>query len=324
MAYSIVVEETGGPDALVRVDHDIPVPLPGQVLLRQTAVGVNFIDVYFRSGLYPWNRPEKLIPGSEAAGIVEALGEDVSNFSVGDRVGYTVPNGGYTSHRTVEEAHLVPIPDDVPDTIAAASLLKGLTVSYLLRDSYPVRSSSSVLFHAAAGGVGLMAGQWLKHLGVEAIGTAGGTQKCSIAARHGYANMIDYRSTEFVEAVMDVTNGQGVDVVYDSVGADTYPGSLQCLKTFGTLVNFGQSSGPALDFKLSDLAAGSFTVIRPILFHYTARAGWLKTASSELFGLIAKGELEINVGQTFPMAEASEAHRMLEQRNTTGSTVLIP
>jgi NADPH2:quinone reductase len=323
MAYSIVARGTGGVDVLHRQDIDIPVPGQGEVLLRHTAIGVNFIDTYFRTGLYPWPVESDLVLGSEAAGVVEAVGPGVAGYSPGDRVAYTIANGAYATHRAIDAQHLVRIPDGVDDDVAAAALLKGLTARYLLHDSYPVQSGQSVLFHAAAGGVGLIAGQWLASMGVRAIGTAGGAEKCALAKAYGYGEVIDYRTENFVERLRQI-DPEGVDVVYDSIGKDTYPGSLQCLKTHGTMVSFGQSSGPATEFKLSDLAAGSFHVTRPILFHFTAIPGWLQMASSGLFSRIADGTIKINVNQTFALQDAAAAHSALEGRKTTGCTVLIP
>ncbi len=328
MPYAIVARKKGGAEVLEQIELSIPVPKAGEVLIRHTAIGVNFIDTYFRSGLYPWPVEENLVLGSEAAGEIEALGSGVSGFAVGDRVAYTIANGAYATHRVMAAEHLVKLPEGVSDEVAAASMLKGLTAHYLLHRSYVPERGGTVLFHAAAGGVGLIAGQWLAAKGVTAIGTAGGDAKCGLAARHGYAHVIDYKSEDFVARTREITkqiNGvEGVDAVYDSVGKDTYPGSLNCLKVFGTLVSFGQSSGPALDFKLSDLAAGSFSVTRPVLFHFTAQPGYLQSATKELFAMIAKGALKININQRFSLRDVSEAHDRLEGRNTTGSTILIP
>ncbi|WP_456386187.1 quinone oxidoreductase family protein [Profundibacter sp.] len=324
MAIAIAASVAGGPEVLHQIDLPTPSPKTGEVLVQHTAIGVNFIDTYFRSGLYPWPVESDLVLGSEAAGVVVALGDGVSNYAIGDRVAYTIPNGAYVSERVVDAKHLVKLPDGVSDDVAAASMLKGLTAHYLLHRSYPVQKGQTVLFHAAAGGVGLIAGQWLAAKGVTVIGTAGGPEKCALAAKHGYAQMIDYKSEDFVTRVAEITNGAGVDAVYDSIGKDTIAGSLNCLKTFGTLVNFGQSSGPALDFKLSDLAAGSFTVTRPVLFHFTADRSYLESASASLFEMIQNGTLKINVNQRYDLTNAADAHRALEARQTTGSTVLIP
>ncbi len=323
MAYSIVAERPGGSDVLKVLEMDVPVPGEGEVLLRQTAIGVNFIDTYFRTGLYPWAVDENLVLGSEAAGVVEAVGPGVDTLRIGDRVAYTTANGSYTTHRAISAGQLVKIPDGVSDETAAAALLKGLTARYLLHDSFKVQEGQKVLFHAAAGGVGLIAGQWLAAMGLTPIGTAGGAEKCALASQNGYADVIDYRSADFVQAVRELVP-EGVDVVYDSVGKDTYPGTLQCLKNHGTMVSFGQSSGPVAEFKLPDLAAGSFHVTRPVLFHFTALPGWLDTAAQQLFGLIADGSIKINVNQRFALKDAAAAHDALEGRTTTGCTVLVP
>jgi NADPH2:quinone reductase len=324
MAYAIIATEPGGTEVLRRVDIDLPVPSAGEVLIRQTAVGVNFIDVYFRTGLYPWPVDKDLIVGSEGAGIVEAVGPQVLGFSTGDRVAYTVAHGGYATHRLVLAASLVPLPDQISDTQAAAIMLKGLTTYYLLHDSYPVRKGDVVLFHAAAGGVGSLAGQWLKAKGVRAIGTAGGAAKCERARANGFEAVIDYRSENFVERVLELTEGQGVAAVYDSVGKDTIMGSLDCLKPFGTLVSFGQSSGLPDQFRISHLAKGSFHLTRPILFHFTRDRGWLERASASLFDVVASGAVRADAESRLPLTRAGEAHQSLESRSTTGSTILIP
>ncbi|WP_156176690.1 quinone oxidoreductase family protein [Kiloniella spongiae] len=324
MAYAIVARGKGGSDVLEQVELEKPTPAAGEVLVRHTAIGVNFIDTYFRTGLYPWPVEKDLVLGSEAAGVVEAMGDGVSGFEVGERVAYTIPNGAYVSHRAIEAKHLVKLPDEISDEIAAASMLKGLTAHYLLHRSFAAQAGQKVLFHAAAGGVGLIAGQWLAAKGVTAIGTAGGSQKCALAAAHGYCQMIDYKSEDFVERIKEITEGQGVDAVYDSIGKDTYPGSLYCLKNFGSLVSFGQSSGPALDFKMSDLATGSYSVTRPVLFHFTAELGYLQSAADALFDMIISGEIKVNINQKFNLADVAEAHNRLESRQTTGSTILLP
>ncbi|HGG65578.1 MAG TPA: quinone oxidoreductase [Rhodobacteraceae bacterium] len=324
MPIAIAAAKAGGPDVLHEIDLPTPAPKAGEVLVKHNAIGVNFIDTYFRSGLYPWPVDKDLVLGSEAAGTIAALGDGVTDFAVGDRVAYTIPNGAYMSERVIEARHLVKLPDGVSDEVAAAAMLKGLTAHYLLHRSFKVEKGQTVLFHAAAGGVGLIAGQWLAAKGVTAIGTAGGQEKCALAAQHGYAHTIDYKSEDFVERVKEITGGEGVHAVYDSIGHDTIAGSMKCLKTFGTLVNFGQSSGPYLDFKLSDLAVGSYTVTRPVLFHFTADRAYLESAAADLFAMIENGTLKINVNQRYPLAKAAEAHIALEGRKTTGSTVLIP
>lgn len=265
-----------------------------------------------------------IILGSEGAGVVEAVGSEVSDYTVGDRVAYTVSNGGYATHRLVPAASLVHLPDHINDTEAAAAMLKGLTAYYLLHDSYQVASGEIVLFHAAAGGVGTLAGQWLRSKGVRAIGTAGGPEKCRIAKTNGFEEVIDYRSEDVVARVMDLTKGQGVAAVYDSVGKDTIMGSLDCLKTFGTLINFGQSSGVPDQFRIAHLARGSFHLTRPILFHFTADRGWLERASQDLFDAVGSGAVKIKLANSLPLVKAGKAHQNLEDRKTTGSTVLVP
>lgn len=324
MPYAMVARRPGGIGELHKTDIEPPEPGPGEVALRHTAIGVNFIDVYFRTGLYPWPVDRGLILGCEAAGVVKATGEGVHEFKPGDRVAYTLRNGAYATHRIIAARHLVAIPPSISDKIAAGCMLKGLTAHYLLHRSFKVLPRQTVLFHAAAGGVGLIAGQWLAAKGVNAIGTAGGPDKCALARENGYSHVIDYKSSDFVGEVMEITNGEGVHAVYDSIGKDTYPGSLQCLRTFGTLVCFGQSSGPALDFKLSDLAAGSYTVTRPSLFHFADDRQWLTKAAEELFAMIDDGHVRIPINQVLPLEDVGHAHELLESRQTTGCTILIP
>ena len=323
-AFAIVASAPGGPEVMTRSDITPPEPGPGEVRIRQTAVGINFLDVYFRTGLYPWPVERDLILGSEGAGVVEALGEGVAGLAVGDRVAYTIPNGAYATHRLVPAAMLVKVPEAIADEQAAAAMLKGLTVHYLIHDSYAVREGDTVLVHAAAGGVGLILGQWLKARGVRAIGTAGGPEKCALARANGYAEVIDYRTEDFVARVGEITGGAGVQAVYDGVGADTVMGSLDCLARFGTLVSFGQSSGAPDQLRVNHLAKGSFRLTRPTLFHYATRRDWLERASAALFDMIATGAVEMRIGHRAPLAEAAEVHRALEGRATTGQTVLIP
>ena len=314
-----------GPAENFRVEpFEPPAPGPGEVRVRHDAIGVNFIDVYFRTGLYPWPVERDLVTGSEAAGTIDAVGAGVTGLGVGDRVAYTVPNGAYATHRSLPADRVVALPDGIDARTAAAVMLKGLTVRYLVGDSYAARPGDIVLFHAAAGGVGSLAGPWLAAKGVVAIGTAGGPDKCAAASRLGYAHVIDYRAEDFVERVAELTAGAGVDAVYDGVGRDTVRGSLACLKRFGTLVSFGQSSGPADDFRIADLATGSLRLQRPTLFHYSAERAWLEDASRELFDLLADGTLDVAVGQSFALDDAGAAHAALEARGTTGSTVLLP
>lgn len=323
MEQAVVARRKGGPEVLEVVDIPTPAPGPGEVLVRHGAVGLNFIDCYFRSGMYPWPS-EVLTPGGDAAGVVEAVGAGVTGFRPGDRVAYVMRTGAYCTARAVPADRLVPVPDAVPDDVAASVMLKGLTTHYLLHASYPVRAGQTVLVHAAAGGVGLLMGQWLRILGARAIGTAGGPDKCALAAAHGYDSVIDYGAGDFVEQVMAATDGRGVDVVYDSVGRDTWRGSLKCLRKRGMFVCFGQSSGPLDDFRFSDLAAGSFTANRPSLFDYIADRDELLARAEAMFAHIGAGRLVARIDQRFALADAAAAHRALEARATTGATVLLP
>lgn len=318
----MAAKRPGSPEVLQRVDLAVSPPAPGEVQIQHRAIGVNFIDCYYRSGLYSWPDPRLLVPGAEAAGIVTSVGADVNGLKAGDRVAYTLPNDGYSSHRNIAAAHVVRLPDGISFETAASVMLKGLTARYLLKDSFALQRGQQVLFHAAAGGVGLLAGQWMKTLGVAPVGTAGGSAKCSLARSHGFAVMIDYREEDFREAAARLVP-DGFHVVYDSVGKDTLPKSLKCLRLHGTLVNFGQSSGAVTDFKVSDLAAGSFHLTRPVLFHFTRSRDWLERASEELFGLILDGSIRVRT-HSAPLSEAARVHADLEGRRTTGSTVLIP
>lgn len=322
--HAIVAAKPGGTDVLAWREITLPAPKDGELRIRNTAVGVNFIDVYFRTGAYPWPVERDLVLGQESAGVVEAVGAGVTGFKPGDRVAAVVRHGAYATHRNIPAAMAVKLPKAVTDAQAAAVMLKGLTASYLIHHSYAVKPGDTVLFHAAAGGVGLIAGQWLAAKGVTAIGTAGGAEKCRLAKANGYAHVIDYRSEDFTSRVMELTGGKGVAAVYDSVGADTYPGSLKVLKPFGTFVSFGQSSGPATAFKLADLAAGSYFATRPTLFQFIADRGWLDAHARRMFRLIGDGTLKIAVDDRFTLAEAGRAHEALEGRVTTGSLVLRP
>ena len=322
MAYQIIVKGPGGVEQLARVEIEMKTPAAGEVLIRQTAVGLNFIDIYHRTGLYPVG--PNFVPGGEAAGVVEAVGEGV-DLAIGTRVAYALAGGGaYASHRIVPADGIVTLPDAISDDVAAAVMLKGLTANYLITHSYPVKSGETVLVHAAAGGVGLIIGQWLKTMGVTLIGTAGGPEKCALAKAHGYDHVIDYRTEDFVARVMEITDGAGVPVVYDSVGADTVMRSLDVLQTFGTLVSFGQSSGPSKDFTINDLTRRSLRLTRPTLFHHTAQPGWLAQASRALFDHIASGAIKVSISGHYGLAEVGEAQNALEGRKTTGSTVLVP
>lgn len=324
MAYAIHATSPGGIDKLARTDIEPTEPESGEVRIRHTAIGVNFIDVYIRTGSYPWPVEENLILGCEAAGVIDAVGAGVSGFGKGDRVAYTLPNGAYSTHRNINVSHVVQLPDDIDDQTAAASMLKGLTAYYLIHNSFKVEQGHKVLFHAAAGGVGSIAGQWIASKNATVIGTAGSEEKCEFALQHGYADVINYRTDDFVAGVKAFTEGEMVDVVYDSVGQGTWPGSRDCLKRHGTLVSFGQSSGPVDNFQIKDLAVGSLYLTRPTLFHFVSDRTWLETASAAMFEMISSGKLKIAVNQTFSLEEAGKAHQALEGRLTTGSTVLLP
>ena len=292
--------------------------------IAQRAIGVNFIDTYFRSGLYPWPSTP-LIPGAEAAGVVEQVGEAVTDLKPGDRVAYTLPLGAYRTRRVVPAERMVKLPDAIDFDVAASVMLKGLTAQFLLTACYPVKAGEIVLVHAAAGGVGLLLGQWLNALGAISIGTAGSPEKAAIAKANGYGHVIDYRSEDFVARVKEITAGRGCDVVYDSVGKDTWRGSLKCLRLRGMFVHFGQSSGMIADFKFSDLASGgSLFATRPMLFDYIKSREDLTSRAADLFGRIARGEIKAHVGQRVPLRDAAVAHRELESRRTIGATVLMP
>ena len=323
MPHAIRVEAYGGPEVMRWAEVEAPEPAEGEVTVRQTAVGVNFIDVYQRAGLYPLDLP--FVPGSEAAGVVESLGPAVSELKVGDRVVYQGVNGAYTEVRAAPVARLVRIPDEIDDRTAAAALLKGVTAYYLLHRTFKIGRGRTVLFHAAAGGVGSIACQWAKALGATVIGTVGSADKMALARSNGCAEVINYRSEDFVARVRDITAGAGVDVVYDSVGKDTFPGSLDCLKPLGMWVSFGQSSGLPPPFQTSLLQQkGSLFATRPTTAHYFAKRADLEQASGALFDVIRDGTVKVAVGQTFPLTAAADAHRALESRATTGSIVLLP
>lgn len=325
MAMTIRIHERGGPDVL-RVEQAEPGdPGPGEVLLRHTAIGLNYIDVYFRTGLY--KGPDlPFTPGLEAAGVVEAVGPDVTGLQTGDRVACcTAPMGSYCERRVYPAERLVPLPDDIDDRTAAAAMLKGLTVRYLFKRTHPVQAGDTILFHAAAGGVGQIACQWARALGVSLIGTAGTREKAELARDLGCEHPIVYTEEDFVERVREITGGEGVPVVYDSVGQATFMRSLDCLRRLGHMVSFGQSSGAVEPLDLGILAAkGSLTVTRPSLIHHVATREELLAAAGDLFDVIADGSVRINIGATFPLAEAAAAHEALEARQTTGSTVLLP
>ena len=322
MSHAIRIHETGGPEVLNWEEVTVGDPGPGQVRLRHGAVGLNYIDVYFRSGLYPVEPP--FTPGLEACGAVEAIGDGVTDLGVGDRVAYAAPPpGAYSEVRLMPADRVVKVPDAVSDETAAAMMLKGMTAHYLLRRTYRVKPGDAILFHAAAGGVGLIACQWAKHLGATVIGTVGSDAKAELAAAHGCDHPIVYTRENFVERVKSITGGEGVPVVYDSVGKDTFMDSLDCLRPLGTMVLFGQSSGPVPPFDIGTLAPkGSLFLTRPTLMTYTAKREDLVTAASELFAVVESGAVKLEINQHFALENAAEAHRALEARETTGSTVL--
>lgn len=319
---AIRIHEPGDLSQLHWEDVDLPTPGPGEVRLRHTAIGVNFLDTYYRSGLY--KAPElPLILGSEGAGVVTAVGEGVSRFRTGDRVAYVSQVGAYAEERLMPADRLVSIPDGVSDETAAASMIKGMTAYYLLHQTFPVQAGQTVLFHAAAGGVGLLAGQWGARIGATMIGTAGSAEKVALAKEHGYAHVINYREEDFVPLVKELTNGKGVDVVYDSVGQAIYPKSLDCLRPRGMWVCFGQSSGPIKNFELTHLVQrGSLYATRPTLFTYISTRRELETAATALFAVLADGSVHVPIHQRYPLQDVAEAHRALENRETTGSTIL--
>jgi NADPH:quinone reductase len=320
----MVVRAAGGPEALEWTALETGVPGRGEVRIEQRAIGVNFIDTYFRSGLYPWPSTP-LIPGAEAAGVIAQVGEAVTDLAVGDRVAYTLPLGAYRTQRVVAAERLVKLPDAIGFDVAASVMLKGLTAQFLLTACFPVKAGDTVLVHAAAGGVGLLLGQWLKILGATSIGTAGSPEKVAIAKANGYTHVIDYRAEDFVSRVKEITGAKGCDVVYDSVGKDTWRGSLKCLRLRGSFVHFGQSSGMIADFKFSDLASGgSLFATRPMLFDYIKSREELSSRANDLFSKLASGQIKAHVGQRVALRDAAAAHRDLEGRRTIGATVLLP
>ena len=325
MVHGIRVHETGGPEALRYESFDLAPPKAGEARVRHTAIGLNFIDCYFRSGLYPSPVGLPFVPGNEGAGVVVAVGEGVSEVAVGDRVAYVASIGSYAEERNVVADRLVKIPVGVSDEIAAAAMLKGMTAQYLLKRTFKVGPGTTLLYHAAAGGVGQIVGQWAKHLGATVIGTAGGPDKVALAKTRGYDHVIDYRKDDFVAAVKEITGGKGVDVVYDSVGKDTFPKSLDCLKPFGLFCSFGNASGPVPPFSLQELASrGSLFATRQTLFTHIGPRADLEAIAADLFAVIASGVVEIPLSKVWKLRDVADAHRALEARATTGSMVLVP
>jgi NADPH:quinone reductase len=321
---AIQIMETGGPDVMHLVDIDVPPPGKGEIQLRQTAIGLNYIDTYHRSGLYALPLPAGI--GMEAAGIVEAVGEGVKGFRPGDRAAYGLgPRGAYAFVRNIPAVRVVKLPKAIGDETAAGMMLKGLTVRALLRSVYKVKRGETILFHAAAGGVGVIFTQWAKALGVKVIGTVGSDEKVAVAKAHGCAHVINYRTEDVVKRVKEITGGAGLPVVYDGVGQSTFMTSLDCLRPRGLLVVFGNASGPVTSFDLGLLAAkGSLYVTRPTVMTYMADDKELAEASRDLVDIVKSGKVKIPVNQRYALVDVAKAHRDLESRATTGTTILIP
>ena len=325
MSKAVRIDRQGGPEELKMVDVEVGEPGPGEIRIRHKAVGLNFIDIYQRNGVYPMAMPLQL--GMEAAGIVEAVGEGVTHLKAGDRAAYaSAPPGSYCELRVMPARCVCKLPDAISFETGAAMMLKGLTAQYLLRRTLPaegLQAGDFIVFHAAAGGVGLIACQWAKALGLQLIGTAGSDAKCKLALAHGAAHAINYSTEKFAERVKEITGGQGVKVVYDSVGKDTFEGSLDCLRPFGLLASFGNGSGPVPPFNLGVLGVkGSLYVTRPTLFTHISTRDATQAMADDLFAVVESGVVKIPVDQRYPLAEAAQAHRDLEARKTTGCTIL--
>jgi NADPH2:quinone reductase len=324
---AIRIEQFGGPEVLKLAEVPVGEPGPGQVRIRHAACGLNFIDVYQRTGLY--QNPLPLVLGMEGAGIVEAVGEGVAHLKPGDRAAYASnPPGAYSQARVMPATNVVKLPDEIAFDTAAGMMLKGLTAQYLLKRTQPqggLQPGDHVLFHAAAGGVGLLACQWARHLGLQLIGTAGSDAKCELARQHGAAHAINYQREDFVARVKDITGGRGVKVVYDSIGKDTFERSLDCLRPFGLLASFGNASGPVPPFSLGVLGPkGSLHVTRATLFTHLATRESTQAMADELFEVVKGGAVKVRIDQRYALADVAQAHRDLEARKTTGSTVLVP
>jgi NADPH2:quinone reductase len=323
-ANAIRIHETGGPEVMRWEEIEVPAAGPGEVTIKNHACGLNFIDTYQRSGLYPLTMPSGL--GLEGAGVVEAVGPGVTEFKPGDRVAYcSAPNGAYATYRNYPAERLIKIPDTVDFETAAGMMLQGMTVEFLLRRTYPVKAGDFVLFHAAAGGVGTIAMQWLSSLGAVTIGTAGSPEKCAMAKSLGATHVINYRSEDWVKRIKEITDNKGVHVVYDGVGKDTFLPSLDCLRQRGMMVTFGNASGPAPEIQPLILSQkGSLFLTRPTLFHYIASRADLELSASALFDVVNRGVVKIQIGHRYPLKDAAQAHRDLQDRKTTGATILIP
>jgi len=323
MTKAVRFHKTGGPEVLQLEDVQVGEPGQGQARVRHTAIGVNFIDTYQRSGLYPMQLPATA--GNEGAGVVEAVGPGVTLVKAGDRVAYTGQVGSYTGQRLLQADRLVKIPEGISDEQAASMMLKGMTVHYLIHRTYAVKAGDTVLWHAAAGGVGLIACQWLKALGATVIGTVGSEEKAKLAKAHGADHVINYSTENFVERVKAITGGKGVPVVYDSVGKSTWEGSLDCLRPLGMWVTFGNASGPVPPLNTGILAQkGSLFLTRPTLMTYTASRADLEMTSKSLFDIVRSGKVKIEITARYKLADAAQAHRDLEGRKTTGSVILLP
>ncbi|MDS0796510.1 quinone oxidoreductase [Burkholderia pseudomultivorans] len=324
MPKAIRYDQPGGPDVMKWVDVEVGAPNAGEVRIRQHAVGLNYIDVYFRTGLYPQPLPGGL--GMEAAGEVTAVGDGVSALKVGDRVAYVAqPPGAYAQERVLSAERVVKLPDGIGYDDAASVMLQGLTAHYLLRRTYPVKAGDTILIHAAAGGVGLLVCQWAKALGATVIGTVGSDEKAELAKAHGCDHPVVYTRENFTQRVKDLTNGAGVPVVYDSIGKDTYIGSLDSLAPLGYFVSFGNASGPLPPIDSKEFSSrGSLFFTRPTLFSYIAKRADLEAAAAELFDVILSGKVKTSINQRYPLAEVGRAHADLESRKTTGSTLLVP
>lgn len=324
MVKAIRINRVGGPEVMELVEVDLPPPGPGEVRMRHEAIGLNYIDVYHRTGLYPQPLPGAL--GVEGAGVVEALGEGVTDLQVGDRVAYGGrPLGAYSEARNIPASQLLVLPKQIDFDTAAAMMLQGLTVQYLFHRTVALKAGDTILFHAAAGGVGLIACQWARVMGVNLIGTVGSAEKAALAIENGATHVINYNTENFTERVKELTGGKGVSAVYDSIGKDTFIGSLDCLQPLGTMVSFGNASGPVPPFSLTELASrGSLFITRPSLMAYTAKREDLEAMAKSLFGVVSSGEVKIDIRQRYALADVQQAHRDLEARKTTGSTILLP
>ena len=325
MTKAVRIYETGGPEKLIYEDVEVGKPGKGLIRLRQTVIGLNYIDVYHRSGLYPMPFDLPTTIGTEAAGVVEELGEGVTDFKVGDRVAYAPAIGSYAEERLIPAHRLIKLPDSIDDKTAAAMMLQGMTVSYLLRRTYPIKKGQTILLYAAAGGVGLILSQWAKHLGATVIGVVGSDEKAKLAKANGCAHTINYSIENVPERVKEITNGEKVPVVYDSVGKDTFMDSLDCLQPFGMMVSFGNSSGalPPIDGGLLS-GKGSLYFTRPGLLHHVAKREDLLDLAQSLFDVVAGGHVKISINQEYPLKDIQQVHKDLEARKTTGSTILIP